>query len=68
VISGTPEQIADKLFYLHKLGIEHLLVRFMGEWHGQTRWIAEQSMRLFSEQLIPEFDRGSRERPLLALS
>jgi alkanesulfonate monooxygenase SsuD/methylene tetrahydromethanopterin reductase-like flavin-dependent oxidoreductase (luciferase family) len=68
VISGTPEQIADKLFYLHKLGIEHLLVRFMGEWHGQTRWIAEQSMRLFSEQLIGEFDRGSREQPLLALS
>jgi alkanesulfonate monooxygenase SsuD/methylene tetrahydromethanopterin reductase-like flavin-dependent oxidoreductase (luciferase family) len=68
VIAATPEQLADQLHFLHKLGIEHLLVRFLGEWHGETRWIAERSMRLFSEQLIPEFDRGSRERPLLAVS
>jgi hypothetical protein len=40
----------------------------MGEWHGQTRWIAEQSMRLFSEQLIPAFDTGARPREPLAVS
>jgi alkanesulfonate monooxygenase SsuD/methylene tetrahydromethanopterin reductase-like flavin-dependent oxidoreductase (luciferase family) len=68
VIAGTPEQIAGRLRFLHKLGIEHLLVRFLGEWHGETRWIAERSMRLFSEQLMPEFDRGSRRRALLAVT
>jgi alkanesulfonate monooxygenase SsuD/methylene tetrahydromethanopterin reductase-like flavin-dependent oxidoreductase (luciferase family) len=67
IVSGTPEQIAEKVYWLHRLGIEHLLVRFLGEWHGQTRWIAERSMRLFSERVIPRFDNGARERPLLAV-
>jgi alkanesulfonate monooxygenase SsuD/methylene tetrahydromethanopterin reductase-like flavin-dependent oxidoreductase (luciferase family) len=55
IVSGTPDQIAEKVRGLRSLGIEHLLVRFLGEWHGQTRWIAERSMRLFSEQVIPRF-------------
>jgi alkanesulfonate monooxygenase SsuD/methylene tetrahydromethanopterin reductase-like flavin-dependent oxidoreductase (luciferase family) len=55
VIAGTPEQIAGRLHFLNKLGVEHLLVRFLGEWHGETRWIAERSMRLFSERLMPGF-------------
>jgi alkanesulfonate monooxygenase SsuD/methylene tetrahydromethanopterin reductase-like flavin-dependent oxidoreductase (luciferase family) len=68
IVSGTPEQIAEKVGWLHGLGIEHLLVRFLGEWHGQTRWIAERSMRLFSEQVMPRFHDGARDRPLLRAS
>jgi alkanesulfonate monooxygenase SsuD/methylene tetrahydromethanopterin reductase-like flavin-dependent oxidoreductase (luciferase family) len=56
VIAGTPEQVADDVRRLQELGVNHLLLRFLGEWHGATRWIAEQSMRLFSEQVMPEFD------------
>jgi alkanesulfonate monooxygenase SsuD/methylene tetrahydromethanopterin reductase-like flavin-dependent oxidoreductase (luciferase family) len=55
IVAGTPEQIAEQVDLLHGLGIEHLLVRFLGEWHGQTRWIAERSMRLFAEQVAPRF-------------
>jgi alkanesulfonate monooxygenase SsuD/methylene tetrahydromethanopterin reductase-like flavin-dependent oxidoreductase (luciferase family) len=55
VVSGTPEQIAEKVHGLQELGVNHLMLRFMGEYHGETRWIAEQSMRLFSEQVMPQF-------------
>jgi alkanesulfonate monooxygenase SsuD/methylene tetrahydromethanopterin reductase-like flavin-dependent oxidoreductase (luciferase family) len=55
IVSGTPGMIAEQVAAVRSLGIEHLLVRFLGEWHGETRWIAEQSMRLFSEQVIPRF-------------
>lgn len=68
IIAVTPEEMAAKLEFLNALGIEHLLLRFMGEWHGETRWIAERSMRLFAEQLLPVFDRGSRHSQLLAVS
>jgi alkanesulfonate monooxygenase SsuD/methylene tetrahydromethanopterin reductase-like flavin-dependent oxidoreductase (luciferase family) len=59
VIAGTPEQVAVQVRRLQELGVNHLLLRFLGEWHGETRWIAEQSMRLFSEHVMPEF-AGSR--------
>ena len=55
LISGTPEQIAEQVQGLHEGGIQHLLTRFLGEWHGETRPIAERSMRLFAEQVIPRF-------------
>jgi alkanesulfonate monooxygenase SsuD/methylene tetrahydromethanopterin reductase-like flavin-dependent oxidoreductase (luciferase family) len=55
VIAGTPEQVAAQVQRLQDLGVNHLLLRFLGEWHGSTRWISEQSMRLFSEQVMPEF-------------
>lgn len=55
VIAGTPEQVAEQVRRLQDLGVNHLLLRFLGEWHGSTRWISEQSMRLFSEQVMPEF-------------
>jgi pimeloyl-ACP methyl ester carboxylesterase len=56
VIAGSPETVAGEVQTLAVLGINHLLVRFLGEWHGETRWIAEQSMRLFSEHVMPAFD------------
>jgi alkanesulfonate monooxygenase SsuD/methylene tetrahydromethanopterin reductase-like flavin-dependent oxidoreductase (luciferase family) len=55
VIAGTPEQVGEHVRRLQDLGVNHLLLRFLGEWHGSTRWISEQSMRLFSEQVMPEF-------------
>ena len=55
VIAGGPQRIAEQITRLQELGVNHLLLRFMGEWHGETRWIAEQSLRLFSEEIIPEF-------------
>lgn len=57
-IAGGPETIAEHVRDLHEKGVNHLLVRFLGEWHASTRWISEQSMQLFSEQVIPLFERA----------
>ncbi len=54
-IAGTPEMVAERVRALADLGINHLLVRFLGEWTGKTRWISEQSMRLFAHEVIPRF-------------
>ncbi len=54
-IAGGPETIAQHVRELHEKGVNHLLLRFLGEWHASTRWISEQSMRLFSERVRPEF-------------
>lgn len=62
VIMGTPDQIAEKVRALSELGINHLLVRFIGEWTGETRPIAENSMRLFAKHVIPQF----KDMPALA--
>jgi alkanesulfonate monooxygenase SsuD/methylene tetrahydromethanopterin reductase-like flavin-dependent oxidoreductase (luciferase family) len=54
-IAGGPETIAEHVRALHDKGVNHLLLRFLGEWHGSTRWISEASMRLFSERVLPQF-------------
>jgi hypothetical protein len=54
-IAGGPEAIAEHVRALRDAGVNHLLLRFLGEWHGSTRWISEQSMRLFSERVAPLF-------------
>ena len=54
-IAGNPDTVAAKVQQLTDLGINHLLVRFMGEWTGETRAISEQSMRLFSREVMPRF-------------
>jgi alkanesulfonate monooxygenase SsuD/methylene tetrahydromethanopterin reductase-like flavin-dependent oxidoreductase (luciferase family) len=59
-IAGGPETIAAHVRELQDLGVNHLLLRFLGEWHGSTRWISDQSMRLFSEQVMPLAGRGVR--------
>jgi alkanesulfonate monooxygenase SsuD/methylene tetrahydromethanopterin reductase-like flavin-dependent oxidoreductase (luciferase family) len=58
VIAGSPERVAARVQELEALGVNHLLLRFLGEWHGETRWIAEQSLRLFSERVMTEFGVG----------
>jgi alkanesulfonate monooxygenase SsuD/methylene tetrahydromethanopterin reductase-like flavin-dependent oxidoreductase (luciferase family) len=67
-IAGNPDTVAAKVQQLVDLGINHLLVRFMGEWTGQTRYISEQSMRLFSREIIPRFESIPPLRDALALN
>ncbi len=55
LIAGTPEAVAAKVRALVDLGMNHLLVRFLGEWPGKTRHISEASMRLFAREVIPRF-------------
>jgi alkanesulfonate monooxygenase SsuD/methylene tetrahydromethanopterin reductase-like flavin-dependent oxidoreductase (luciferase family) len=55
VIAGSPETIAAKVQELADLGVNHLLARFIGEWTGETRYIAEKSMRLFAKEVMPRF-------------
>jgi alkanesulfonate monooxygenase SsuD/methylene tetrahydromethanopterin reductase-like flavin-dependent oxidoreductase (luciferase family) len=54
-IAGDPDTVAAKVQELVDLGINHLLVRFLGEWTGKTRDISEKSMRLFAREVIPRF-------------
>jgi len=55
LIAGSPDTVAAKVKELAQLGINHLLVRFLGEWPGKTRGISEQSMRLFAREVLPRF-------------
>jgi alkanesulfonate monooxygenase SsuD/methylene tetrahydromethanopterin reductase-like flavin-dependent oxidoreductase (luciferase family) len=55
IIAGSPDTVARQVKELRALGINHLLVRFLGEWPGETRGISEQSMRLFAREVLPRF-------------
>ena len=55
VAAGSPETIARLVGRFAELGMNHLLVRFMGEWTGETRGVAETSMRLFAREVMPRF-------------
>ncbi|MBN9080388.1 MAG: hypothetical protein BGP04_19150 [Rhizobiales bacterium 62-17] len=55
LIAGTPDMVAKRVQELADLGINHLLVRFLGEWPGETRYISEASMRLFAREVMPRF-------------
>ena len=48
-----PEMVAAQLRELQELGVNHVLLRFLGQWNGESKWIAQQSMKLFSEQVMP---------------
>ena len=54
-VVGSVESIAARVREVESLGISHLLLRFMGEWNGETRSVAENSLRLFAEQVMPRF-------------
>jgi hypothetical protein len=49
------------------IGINHLLVRFIGDWTATTRPIAESSMRLFAREVMPRFQNIAPLRDPLAL-
>jgi alkanesulfonate monooxygenase SsuD/methylene tetrahydromethanopterin reductase-like flavin-dependent oxidoreductase (luciferase family) len=55
IIAGNPDTVAAKVQELRDLGVNHLLVRFLGEWPGETRPISEASMRLFGREVLPRF-------------
>jgi alkanesulfonate monooxygenase SsuD/methylene tetrahydromethanopterin reductase-like flavin-dependent oxidoreductase (luciferase family) len=54
-IAGSPETVAARVQELVEVGLNHLLVRFLGEWTGTTRYISEKSMRLFANEVMPRF-------------
>jgi alkanesulfonate monooxygenase SsuD/methylene tetrahydromethanopterin reductase-like flavin-dependent oxidoreductase (luciferase family) len=55
VIAGNPDTVAGEVRKLRDLGVNHILARFMGEWPGATRYISEESMRLFAAEVAPRF-------------
>jgi alkanesulfonate monooxygenase SsuD/methylene tetrahydromethanopterin reductase-like flavin-dependent oxidoreductase (luciferase family) len=67
LIAGTPDTVAKRVQQLADMGINHLLVRFLGEWPGETRYISEQSMRLFARDVLPRFKDIPALRDPLAL-
>ncbi len=54
-IAGSPDSVAKRVQQLADLGINHLMLRFLGEWAGETRHVCETSLKLFSEEVIPRF-------------
>ncbi len=66
-IAGNPDTVAKRVQRLADLGINHLLVRFLGEWTGETRGISENSMRLFAREVLPRFKDIPPLRDPLAL-
>ena len=54
-IAGSPDTVAKRVQELADLGINHLMLRFLGEWAGETRHVCETSLRLFSREVIPRF-------------
>ncbi len=54
-IAGSPDTVAAHLRQLVDLGINHLMVRFLGEWLGRTRGLLERSMQLFADEVAPRF-------------
>jgi alkanesulfonate monooxygenase SsuD/methylene tetrahydromethanopterin reductase-like flavin-dependent oxidoreductase (luciferase family) len=67
LIAGSPDTVAARVQELVDVGVNHLLVRFLGEWPGATRHISEASMRLFSREIIPRFKDIPPLREPLAL-
>ena len=68
LIAGSPDTVAKRVQQLADAGINHLLVRFLGEWPGKTRYISEQSMRLFAQHVAPRFTSLDPLRDLPALA
>jgi alkanesulfonate monooxygenase SsuD/methylene tetrahydromethanopterin reductase-like flavin-dependent oxidoreductase (luciferase family) len=51
---GTPDEIAEKLERLRRLGVEYVLLNGGGLWH--------ESLRRFARELMPAFSDGERMR------
>jgi alkanesulfonate monooxygenase SsuD/methylene tetrahydromethanopterin reductase-like flavin-dependent oxidoreductase (luciferase family) len=57
-IAGSPATVAKKVQALVDAGIGHLHLRFLGEWAGETRYIAKTSAELFAKEVMPRFTRA----------
>jgi alkanesulfonate monooxygenase SsuD/methylene tetrahydromethanopterin reductase-like flavin-dependent oxidoreductase (luciferase family) len=55
-ICGSPETVAKSVQEIIDAGIGHLHVRFLGEWAGETRYIAKASAELFATEIMPRFE------------
>ena len=40
---------------LKNAGINHLHLRFLGEWDGETRYVTKESAELFAKEVMPRF-------------
>jgi alkanesulfonate monooxygenase SsuD/methylene tetrahydromethanopterin reductase-like flavin-dependent oxidoreductase (luciferase family) len=58
-VAGSPDTIAAKVQELAEIGINHLHLRFIGEWAGETRHICEASAALFANEVMPRFNRAT---------
>lgn len=66
-IAGTPDAVAAKVQQLKDMGINHLHLRFLGEWDGETRHICKDSAELFAKEVLPRFAEAQPARkPALA--
>jgi alkanesulfonate monooxygenase SsuD/methylene tetrahydromethanopterin reductase-like flavin-dependent oxidoreductase (luciferase family) len=66
-ISGSPDTIAAKVQQLVDMGINHLHLRFLGEWDGETKHIGETSAELFAKEVMPRFaEAHPASQPALA--
>ncbi|HLG70726.1 MAG TPA: LLM class flavin-dependent oxidoreductase [Chloroflexota bacterium] len=69
IIAGSPDTVSAEVQKLLDVGVNHILVRFMGEWPGATRYISEESMRLFAAEVAPRFrDVSAVSSPAATLS
>jgi alkanesulfonate monooxygenase SsuD/methylene tetrahydromethanopterin reductase-like flavin-dependent oxidoreductase (luciferase family) len=55
ILAGSPDTIAAKVQEIADLGVNHLMVRFLGEYAGKTRPICEMSAELFAREVAPRF-------------
>ena len=61
-LAGTPDTIAAKVKQLADMGINHLHLRFLGEWDGETRHICKTSAELFAKEVMPRFNEAQPSR------
>jgi alkanesulfonate monooxygenase SsuD/methylene tetrahydromethanopterin reductase-like flavin-dependent oxidoreductase (luciferase family) len=54
-IAGSPDTVAHEIQQLADHGINHLIVRFLGEWLGDTRPTLQRSLQLFADDVAPRF-------------
>ena len=54
-IAGSPDTVAAKIQELVDLGINHMHLRFIGEWAGETRQTVKESAELFAREVMPRF-------------
>jgi alkanesulfonate monooxygenase SsuD/methylene tetrahydromethanopterin reductase-like flavin-dependent oxidoreductase (luciferase family) len=54
-VVGSPDTVAAKVQELVDVGLNHVHLRFTGEWAGETREVCETSARLFAKEVMPRF-------------
>ena len=64
-IAGTPAAIAAQVSQLAAKGINHLHLRFLGEWAGETRYVCKDSAELFAKEVLPLFADAEFPRQVL---